>query len=183
MIGPGQYRLTVVLSGGGQNFGKYETPLNIDTYDGKTFSLSGIALTKHLVRVSDLSGALDADLLADHTPLVVHQMEVVPSGNNRFKKTDKVALYAQMYDPSVASPNPPSLRVAYQVVDQKTGKPVFATGTIDASPFVEKGSPVVPLALMIPTDTFAPGTYRIELQAGEAGGASSPVRMAEFVME
>jgi VWFA-related protein len=183
VIGPGQYRLTVVLSGGGQNFGKYETPLNIDTYDGKTFSLSGIALTKHLVRVSDLGGALDGDLLADHTPLVVHQMEVVPSGNNRFKKTDKVALYAQMYDPAVASPNPPSLRVAYQVVDQKTGKPVFATGTIDASPFVEKGSPVVPLALMIPTDTFAPGTYRIELQAGEAGGASSPVRMAEFVME
>jgi VWFA-related protein len=183
VIGPGQYRLTVVLSGGGQNFGKYETPLNIDTYDGKTFSLSGIALTKQLVRVSDLGGALDADLLADHTPLVVHQMEVVPSGNNRFTKTDKVALYAQMYDPAVASPNPPSLRVAYQVVDQKTGKPVFATGTVDASPFVEKGSPVVPLALMIPTDTFAPGTYRIELQAGEAGGASSPVRMAEFVME
>ncbi len=153
VIAPGQYRLTVVLSGGGQNFGKYESPLNIDAYDGKAFSLSGIALTKHLERVSDLGGALDADLLADHTPLVVHQMEVIPSGSNRFKKTDKVALYAQMYDPGVTNPNPPSLRVAYQVVDQKSGKPIFATGTIDASPFVEKGSPMVPLALVIPTDT------------------------------
>jgi VWFA-related protein len=183
VIAPGQYNLTVVLSGGGQNFGKYETPLSIDAYDGKAFSLSGIALTKHLERVSDLGGALDADLLADHTPLVVHQMEVIPSGSNRFKKTDKVALYAQVYDPGVANPNPPSLRVAYQVVDQKSGKPIFATGTIDASPFVEKGSPMVPLALVIPTDTFAPGVYRIELQAGEAGGASSPVRTVDFIVE
>src|SRR5580704_3063673 len=183
VIAPGQYHLTVVLSGGGQNFGKYESPLNIDAYDGKAFSLSGIALTKHLERVSDLGGALDADLLADHTPLVVHQMEVIPSGSNRFKKTDKVALYAQVYDPGVANPSPPALRVAYQVVDQKTGKPVFATGTIDASPFVEKGSPMVPLALMIPTDNFAPGAYRIELQAAEAGGASSPVRTVDFIVE
>ncbi len=183
VIAPGQYRLTVVLSGGGQNFGKYETPLNIDAYDGKAFSLSGIALTKHLERVSDLGGALDADLLADHTPLVVHQMEVIPSGSNRFKKTDKVALYAQMYDPGVASLNPPALRVAYQVVDQKTGKPILATGTIDASPFIEKGSPVVPLALVVPVDTLSPGMYRIELQGGEAGGAASPVRTVDFVME
>ena len=182
-IAPGQYRLTVVLSGGGQNFGKYETPLKIDAYDGKAFSLSGIALTKHLERVSDLGGALDADLLADQTPLVVHQMEVIPSGSNHFKKTDKVALYAQMYAPAVSSPNPPSLRVAYQVVDQKTGKAVFATGTIDASTFVEKGSSVVPFALVIPVDSLAPGQYRVELQAGEAGGASSPIRTVDFVAE
>jgi len=182
-IAPGKYRFTVVLTGGGQNFGKYETPLNIDAYDGKTFSLSGIALTKHLEKISDLGGALDADLLADHTPLVVHQMEIIPAGSNHFKKTEKVALYAQMYDPRVTGPYPPQLRVAYQVVDQKTGKPVFATGTIDASPFVEKGSPVVPFALMIPVDKIEPGSYRIELQAGETGGSASPVRTIELVME
>jgi VWFA-related protein len=183
VIAPGQYRLTVVLSGGGQNFSKYEIPLSIDSYDGKSFSLSGIALTKHLERVSDLGGALDEDLLADHTPLVVHQMEVIPSGSYRFSKKDKVALYAQVYQPSAASANAAALRVAYQVVDLKTGKPVFATGTIDASGFVEKGNPVVPLALVIPVDTLAPGNYRVELQAGEVGGASSPVRTVEFVAE
>jgi VWFA-related protein len=183
VIAPGKYRLTVVLSGGGQNFAKYEIPLSIDSYDGKSFSLSGIALTKHLERVSDLGGALDEDLLADHTPLVVHQMEVIPSGSYRFSKKDKVALYAQIYQPSAASANAAALRVAYQVVDQKTGKPVFATGTIDASGFVEKGNPVVPLALVIPIDTLAPGSYRVELQAGEVGGASSPIRTVEFVAE
>jgi VWFA-related protein len=182
-IAPGQYRLTVVLSGGGQNFGKYEVPLHIDSYDGTAFNLSGIALTKHLERISDLGGAFDADLMADRTPLVVHQMEIVPSGSNHFKKTDKVALYAQIYAPQAANANPPSLRVAYQMVDQKTGKPVFATGTLDASPFIEKGNPVVPLALTIPLDTVAPGSYRIELQAGQVNGGSSPVRTVDIVAE
>ena len=37
---PGEYKLTVVLSGGGDAFGKFETPLHIDPYDGKTLSAS-----------------------------------------------------------------------------------------------------------------------------------------------
>jgi hypothetical protein len=68
-------------------------------------------------------------------------------------------------------------------VDEKTGKPVFATGTIDATGFIEKGNPMVPLALVVPMDKLAPGNYRIEMQAGEAGGASSPIRTIEFVAE
>src|SRR5713101_3977016 len=35
---PGTYRLTVVLSAGGDAFGKFESPLAIDPYDGKQFS-------------------------------------------------------------------------------------------------------------------------------------------------
>ena len=51
---PGDYKLTVVLSAGGDAFGKFESPLSIDAYDGKHFSLGGIALTnsvQKLVRV------------------------------------------------------------------------------------------------------------------------------------
>ena len=69
-------------------------------------------------------------------------MEIIPSGSNRFQKTDKVALYEQMYDPGVANLNPPALRVAYQVVDQKTGKPITATGTIHAPPSSRREVPL-----------------------------------------
>jgi hypothetical protein len=169
-IAPGTYRLTVVLSSGGQNFGKYETPLTIDAYDGKAFNLSGIALSDQLKRVSDLGSDLDADMLADRTPLIVHQVELVPSGSNRFKKSDKVALYAQVYDPQLLDRNPPPVvEVAYQVVDQKSGKVVFSTGGVDATEFVEKGSAMVPVALKVPVDDLQPGTYRVELLAGENG--------------
>jgi hypothetical protein len=182
-IAPGQYQLTIVLSGGGQNFGKYATPLVIDAFDGKTFSLSGVALSNQLQRVSDLGSGLDAELLADRTPLLVRGLEIVPSGSNRFKKTDQVVLYAQVYDPRMADQNPPAVHVAYRVVDQKTGKVVLSTGAIDESRFAEKGKPVIPVALKVPLENVPPGTYRIELQAAEMGGASSQVRMVNFEEE
>jgi hypothetical protein len=182
-IAPGQYRLAIVLQANAQNFGKYETPLAIDPYDGKTFTVSGVALSNKAWRVAEMGGALDAELLADRAPLVVHSVQLVPSGSNHFKKTDKLALYAQVYDPHIADENPPALRVSYQVLDTKSGKSVLSTGLIDASNFVEKGNPVVPLALVVPLDSFPPGNYRLELQAGEAGGAISAVRTTEFATD
>src|SRR5216683_1948169 len=47
---PGAYKLTVVLSAGGDAFGKFESPLTIDPYDGKHFNLGGLALTKSAQR-------------------------------------------------------------------------------------------------------------------------------------
>src|SRR6266436_6126481 len=58
---PGTYKLTVVLSGGGDTFGKFESPLQIDAYDGKHFSLGGVALTNSPLRISDIPSGLDSD--------------------------------------------------------------------------------------------------------------------------
>jgi hypothetical protein len=182
-VAPGQYRLTVVLSGGAQKFGKYETPLVIEPYDGKTFSLSGLALSNQMQRVSEGSSDLDADLLADRMPMIVQGLELTPSGSNHFKKTDRVVLYAQIYDPSLSNPNPPLVGCQYVIFDQKTGKQVLSTGLFSVTPYVLKGNPVVPLALKVPVDTFPPGEYRLELQSGDAGGAISHVRIATFQTE
>ncbi|HXZ12056.1 MAG TPA: VWA domain-containing protein [Candidatus Sulfotelmatobacter sp.] len=182
-IAPGKYRLDVVLESNAQHFGKYETPLEIDAYDGHAFTLSGVVLSNKAWKVADMGGALDAELLADRMPLVVHSVQFIPSASNHFKKTDKVALYAQMYDPRMSDANPPALRVSYQIVDTKTGKSVLSTGLIDASSFAEKGNPMIPVALIVPLDNCPPGNYRLEMQAGEAGGAVTPVRTAEFVTD
>jgi hypothetical protein len=180
-VAPGQYKLIVVLSGGGQNFGKYETPLSIEPYDGKTFTLSGIALSSDLEQLAELGGALDADLLAGRTPLVFRNLDIVPSGSNHFKKTDNVALYAQIYDPHLESDKPPDVKVGYRVVDEKTGQTLFSTGAIDTSAFIQKGSPVIPVALKIPLDHVPPGSYRVDMEALEQGGAVTHVRSAMFV--
>jgi hypothetical protein len=182
-VAPGQYRLTVVLSGGAQKFGKYETPLVVEPYDGKSFSLSGLALSNEMYKVSANSGDLDADLLADRMTMLVQGVELIPSGSNRFKKTDRVVLYAQIYDPRLADPNPPVVGCQYVVIDQKTEKKVLSTGLFSVTPFVQKGNPVVPIALKVPVDTFPPGDYRIEVQSGDAGGAVSHTRIATFQME
>ena len=182
-VAPGQYKLDVVLSGGGQKFGKYEAPLVIEPYDGKTFSLSGVAMSNQMRRVSDTESDLDADLLADRMPMIVQGIELTPSGSNHFKKTDHVVLYAQVYDPRLADPNPPTIGCQYSVIDQKTGKQIMATGGIPVANFVQKGNPLIPLALRVPVDTFPPGEYRLEMVAGEAGGVMSKVRTVTFTAE
>jgi hypothetical protein len=126
---------------------------------------------------------LDADLLADRMPMIVQGVELTPSGNNHFKKTDRVILYVQIYDPHLSDPNPPVVGCQYKVIDQKTGKQVLSTGAFSVTSYVLKGNPVVPVALKVPVDTFPPGEYRIELQSGDAGGALSKVRTATFQTE
>jgi VWFA-related protein len=181
-VAPGKYRLDVVLSAGGQNFGKYETTLDIDPYNGRTFTLSGLALSDHIERAG-LGEAVQAALLQDQTPLITKDVEIVPSGSNRFKKTELVALYAQVYDPSLAGPNPPAVRVAFRVVDTKTNHEVIPTEAIDASEFVEKGNPVVPLGLKLPIANLPSGSYRLDMQAYDMSGTLSKVRSVEFAEE
>jgi len=182
-IAPGKYRLTVVLSAGSRDFGKYESPLSIDPYDGKTLSLSAIALSDQVQAEAGMGGEIEADLLADRTPLVVGGVEVVPSGSNHFKKSELVALYAQVYEPRLVDPNPPSLRIAYRVVDLKTGKSVFESQNMDLASEIKKGNPVVPIGLKIPLNDFPPGNYRLDMQAYDTTGSLTAVRTVQFSAE
>jgi VWFA-related protein len=118
-VASGQHKLKVVFSSGNESFGKLELPLVIDPYDGKQFSMSGVALSNEIRRVADLSTGLDSELLADRTPLMVEGMQVIPSASNRFKKTDNPAIYAEIYAPLLLGPKPPELAVVLIVTDRK----------------------------------------------------------------
>ncbi|MFY9802992.1 MAG: hypothetical protein WAK30_07675, partial [Candidatus Acidiferrales bacterium] len=182
-VAPGQYRLSVVLSGGGEKFASYQTPLAIDAYDGKKFSLGGVALSNQFQQVSDLGGELDADLLADRAPLVVGPFEFTPSGDNHFKKTDKGAFYTQVYVPRLADANPPTVKCTYVVVDPKSGKPLAGAMGVDLAHYMQKGSPVIPVAFKLPLDKLEPGEYLLEVQASEGPGDMTEIRSVKFVVE
>lgn len=182
-IAPGEYKLSVVLSGGNQKFAKYEAPLTIDPYDGKSFTVSSISLSKEFWRVADLGGSLDADLLADRTPMVVHGIQFVPAGNYHFKKTDKVGLYIQAYDPRASESNPPKVAASFSIKDAKSDAVVLSSGMMDMSGFAEKGKPVIPMAMVIPVNEIPAGSYLLTLQVGEAGGGSLLTRTAAFQTE
>jgi hypothetical protein len=172
-----------VLSAGGENFGRYESPLLIDPYDGKHLALSAIAMSSSIQRVSDLGSGMDAALLEDRTPLVARGMQITPSATNRFKRDDKVGLYAEIYEPLETSDKPPELTVGYRVVDLRDNKVVFGSGEVDAKQFVQKGSPVVPVGLRVPLKDIPAGSYRLEMQAWNTAGSRSPIRSAEFAVE
>jgi hypothetical protein len=182
-VASGTYNLKVVFSSGGESFGKLEAPLTIDSYDGKHFLLSGLALSKEAHPVSQRAEGLDADLVAGYVPLVTAGIEIVPAADYHFKKTDLAAVYFEIYEPLLTGSNPPKVGVELKVVDTKTGQAPVDYGFSHTESSIRTGNPVVPLGLKIPIDKLAPGSYRLELRALDSAGNSSPVRAAEFVVD
>jgi VWFA-related protein len=177
---PGTYKLTVVLSGGGDTFGKFESPLQIETYDGQHFGLGGVVMTNSMVRISDIPSGLDAVLLEDHTPLVVKGMQVVPSASNRFKRSDNVVLYTEIYEPGLTSEPPPRVGFAYHIYERASNKDVFFSGLAPADDFIHKGNPVIPGGLKVQVKDLAPGSYRLVVQAVDSANHQAPNRSVDF---
>jgi VWFA-related protein len=177
---PGDYKLTVVLSTGGDAFGKFESPLSIDPYDGTHFSLGGIALTNSPQRLNDIPESLDSVLLEDRTPLVVKGLQIIPSPTNRFKHTDNVVVYSEIYEPLLTSDNPPVVAMGYTILDRGSNQKVFSTGTVRADEFIQKGNPVVPVGMKVKVDDLKPGSYRLILQAVDSAKNNAPNRVVDF---
>ncbi len=171
-IASGKYNLKVVFSSGGQSFGKLEMPLAIDPYDGKQFSMSGVALSKQLHKASDLGTGLDSLLLEDRVPLIADGMQLVPYGSNHFKKTDFAAFYVELYEPllvSTTQTSPPVVAFDLRVLDSK-GDPKVDTGLMRVGLPAQKGNPMIPVAAKIPTDALTPGAYTVEIKAMDNAG-------------
>jgi VWFA-related protein len=177
---PGDYKLTIVLSGGGDAFGKFESPLHIDPYDGKTLSLSSVAMTNNATRISDTPTGLDSALLEDHTPLIVKGLQIVPSATNHFKKTDNVIMYAEIYEPLLTGDNPPKVAFAYHILDRATNKDVMFTGAMPADDFIQKGSPVIPTGLKVNVKDLPAGSYKLLVQAVDSAKHNAPNRVVDF---
>jgi VWFA-related protein len=177
---PGAYKLTVVMSAGSNTFGKFESPLQIDAYDGKHFSLGGVVLTNSAERLTDIPTGLDSQLLDDRTPLVVKGMQMIPSGSNRFKKSDNVIVYTEVYEPLLTSANPPQVGFGYHVYELGTNKEVGFTGVMKADDFIQKGSPVIPVGLRVMVQDLPAGSYRLVMQAVDGAGNHAADRMVDF---
>jgi hypothetical protein len=177
---PGTYKLTVVLTAGSDAFGKFETLLTIDAYDGKHFNLSGLALTNSLQKLSEIPTGLDSVLLEDRTPLVVKGMQIIPSGTNRFKHTDTVVVYTELYEPLLTSANPPQVGMAYRIFERDSSKQLFFTGVQSADEFIHKGNPVIPVGMKVKVDDLKPGPYRLIMQAVDSAKNQAPNRVVDF---
>jgi VWFA-related protein len=163
----GTYNLKVVFSTGGENFGKLEQPLVIDPYDVKKFNLSALALSTKFQKSSDVDQKLETALLEDRTPLIAQGFLVTPAGSQVLKKTDKAAVYFEIYEPALLDEElPKNLAVAIQlrVLDGK-GAVKFDSGGFRL-PMPEKGgNPAIPWAALIPVDKLESGSYKVEIIA------------------
>jgi len=171
-----------VLSSGGDAFGKFETPLQIDAYDGKRFTLGGVVLSNSLQPLNAISTEVDAALLEDRTPLIIRGMQVTPAAEYRFKKNDNMLLYSEIYEPLLKSENPPRVGAGYTLFDKATGKQVFTTGAVTMEDYIQKGNPVIPFGMKIQVKDLPPGNYRLVLQAVDAAHNQAPPRQVDFLL-
>jgi VWFA-related protein len=179
---PGFYKMTVVLNSGGEAFTKSEWPLKIEDYDGQHLSLGSVVISNAAQRVEAIatSADLDAVLLEDRTPLVVKGMEIKPVATNRFKKTDNVIMYSEIYEPLLVGENPPKVVFGYNLLDRATNQQIMSTGSVSAEDFIHKGSPVVPVGLLVKVSDLKPGQYRLVLMAIDGAGRQATNRTADF---
>jgi hypothetical protein len=110
-------------------------------------------------------------------------MQITPAGTSRFKKTDISAVYAEIYAPLLAGPNPPIVAVQLRILDRKSGEQKQDSGLINVGPLVRKDSAMVPVGLKLAVASLTTGSYRAEMKAVDSVGHASPVRSADFDVE
>ncbi len=189
-VPPGDYELRVVLSDG-TRFGRAETPLIVGTYDTKELAIGSLSLCK---RVSDASayspqhppklpGVWTAKLPRNYVPLVSNDTEFKPTGDTRFKKTENLYPYFEVYEPLLVRETSTTVQIQIRIVDQKTGEVKSDSQPINAMPYVKVGSPVIAIGRGINISNLPKGSYRLDVQATDSAGKSTPWRSANFTVE
>ena len=181
-VAPGNYKLTVVFSAGGEHFGKFEAPIQIAPYLGKTITLGGVVLSTDFQNLDQNSNQLDAMLVEDRTPLIANGVQITPAAKYQFKKSDNVVLYSELYEPLLKSENPPKIGAGYVVFDKVTDKKISATGVVMLDEFTQKGNSVVPFTLKLRISDLLPGTYRLVLLGVDSANYQAPQKEIEFTI-
>jgi hypothetical protein len=165
-IVPGQYRLTVVFSSGGANFGRVEAPLTVEPYERGQLAISGLALSKEVKPAADLG--LEASLIDEGTPLVAGIMQVIPTGSNAFRASAPAFCYFEVYTSGATE----SATVGLRILDARTGAQKWDGGSAKIEP-PAPGKFTIPVGLSVPVLSLATGSYRLEITAANDAGKTA----------
>jgi VWFA-related protein len=175
-IPPGSYGLRVVFSSASNQLGRLDSLLTIEPWRADEFALSSLALSKTVHPAKDPAADFSSELLENRVPLLVGNVQFVPTGSSRFKKSEASFVYAEVYEPAKAR-----VTVRMELLDSSTGKVELDFGTADVQPSAT-GSPVMPIGLMVPARELSAGIYRLRITATDSTGHSA-VRSTGFQLE
>lgn len=180
-LAPGGYDPRIVLSDG-QKFGRVDAHVIIERR-GKGLSLSSVLLGK---RIRDAHAAAvenaAANFAPNYVPLVSKGIQVIPTGDTRFDECKHLYAYFEVYEPQLTLPGI-KVQANVRIADAKTGGIKKDFGNIDAAPYINAGSTVIPVGREIPFQSLPEGSYRLEVQATDSSGQSTAWRTANFSVE
>jgi hypothetical protein len=87
---------------------------------------------------------------------------------------------------ATSGPNPAAtltVEAHFRILDAKTGKVIKDFPPLNAAPYEQPGSWKIPIAGSIPFEQLPKGEYRLEVQATDSAGRSTPWRTANFTVE
>jgi len=184
-VASGAYTLKVVFSAGSDAFGKLEMPLVLDTYQTGEFNMSGIALSRESHPATDVRLDVDSLLIDDQTPLIANGKRIIPSGSNRFKNTDPVGFYFEVYEPLLAAAEPekrPEVGVRIRTLESKTLQPQSDSGVMKLNTQTANASGMLPVSVTLRLTQTKTGSYLLEVQALDSAG-NTVRRVTPFEVE
>jgi hypothetical protein len=123
--------------------------------------------------------AAAANLAPRYVPLVSKGVQVTPSAETNFKRSEPLIAYFEVYEPVAAA----KLGIHARIVDAQTNQVRGTLKPFDKAGYRSAGSAVVPIAGKFSTGKLNAGAYRLEVQATDAAGRSTAWRTASFTVE
>ena len=176
----GSYTLKLIISANADRYAKVELPIEIPVYNGQKLGMSSPAFSTSTRKVGEVTGVESED----NTPLIANGMQFFPSARTSFKKTEPVALYAELYEPGwktaeIAKTLTVSVRL--RLFEVKTGQVKLDSAQMKQEPS-RPGEGTVSMALMIPVGKLEAGDYLCELVATDTLGGRVR-RLVNFTVE
>lgn len=179
---PGEYALQIVLSDG-KKFGRAESHLKVDSFVGKELGLSNVMLSNRFrdAHVAEVESKF-ANFAPQCIPMVSKGVQVTPDGNATFSPNENLIAYFEIYAPQRAIGSEPGIQAHARIVEAKSGNAVKDFSAFDIASYEQPGKAVVHIAREIPLDNLSNGEYRLEVQASDASGRTTPWRAASFAI-
>ncbi len=160
--------------------GSLESPLQAEAFEGGKIAMAGLVLSRDMRRLGpQAAGAL----VEDRVPLIARGVLIIPSGSTRFKASESMGIYTEVYDQGLVGAEPPDVGVTFQVKDRKSGAQKLDSGLVQVSgPGTNQGAKV-PVGLTLPLAKLGPGAYTLEITAEDSFGARAGKRSVDFDVE
>ncbi len=103
-IASGAYDVNVIFGLGKDSFGKLKAPLTVEAWNPQQFGVGSIALSKSILTGEAVASGLDSTILEGKVPMIVGNIQVVPTGSTTFKKSGPGFFYTEIYSPMLLQP-------------------------------------------------------------------------------
>ncbi len=173
---PGLYRLNLVakdITSG--NMGTFEKAIRIPSFDDETLSSSSLILADRLEKVATRD--------IGKGQFVVGSTKVRPSVNERFRKTDQLGIYFQVYNLGYdEKTRKPQGTIEYALLKDNGPQPVFQSQENVAD--IHGASPQqVTVEKLLPLESLAPGRYTLQVKVTDKVNNKSITPTASFVLQ